>query len=959
MENPTNWIGLICNTNTKQKVDFNKATPYWIMRVITMERTLKEHNFKVFCYSPCDVDLESLHAVGYYLMDDKFIQIKLSVPDVNYDYYFGRSPSESKSAPSLSQFVRTATKHFLQVYNLRGISKLAKDKYTSYMLIRELDETLVPNTIKLARNDPQIEEMLNSYPIVFLKPQYGSMGNGIVVLKKKGNKFHTAFYKNMKITKKSLLNISEASKYALSLTGKEDYIIQQGIEGHSFNNSAFDIRATMVNDNRQWHAIHLVRLGASGSNLSNLSQGGSVWETHEVLEQIYSKEKTKHIIENIEEKSVQVAKCLNQKYDHTIIEISCDFILDKEGNIYIAEINTKPGLSGIPEFYVDGYLNMTQKEQHLFDNYALPHGEILARFLLSKSNESNSVKHSVWFDQLNEIRLISEVNSKHLADAIFDALQQRSTTLNQLPSEFAADVSPQIIFLSLSDTKTRARVFIGSGLGCIEAVQEALKQIYDDIEPHFQLKWLKLDIVQSVQSFEQHKVDTPLVNDRSLHGLAFDHSIGLAFLPEELIAMTLVNNDQLIQRNKINKYILTPQRRKLQGKLDYQTIYQFRLNSLFKTQTESYPLYRGHRLYSQLHADDLLSRCELAGKYLRESVNPQGEFLYEYLSKQDKSSGRYNMLRHCGSIYSMLELYHINKDGQLLKTAERAIQYLLERTHTKKSGANTVRFLVENGVTKLGGNALAILALCEYFLTTGNLSYLLQTQELANWIKQIQNSSGNFTIHKQRVSSGKVSSFASGYYPGEAIFALCRLNQCDKQPQWIDIAEKAADYLINIRDKKLSLDNLAHDHWLLYGLNQLYRARPNRIYIDHSIRITTAIIRDQYRKKEPPDYLGSYYDDHRSSPTAIRAEGLIATYQLISDFDRKTNTKELLEAIKKCIRFQLQTQYQPETVMYLPNPQYAFGGFHKSLTDHSIRIDNVQHNLSAILGLCRLLAGTI
>jgi len=64
---------------------------------------------------------------------------------------------------------------------------------------------------------------------------------------------------------------------------------------------------------------------------------------------------------------------------------------------------------------------------------------------------------------------------------------------------------------------------------------------------------------------------------------------------------------------------------------------------------------------------------------------------------------------------------------------------------------------------------------------------------------------------------------------------------------------------------------------------------------------------------------------------------------------------EILEAYRRNMIFQLMTQFQPESVMYLLDPQEALGGFHNSLTNFEIRIDYVQHNVSSILCLAEIL----
>ena len=53
--------------------------------------------------------------------------------------------------------------------------------------------------------------------------------------------------------------------------------------------------------------------------------------------------------------------------------------------------------------------------------------------------------------------------------------------------------------------------------------------------------------------------------------------------------------------------------------------------------------------------------------------------------------------------------------------------------------------------------------------------------------------------------------------------------------------------------------------------------------------------------------------------------------------------------------FQRRCQLTPENALYLPRPDRALGGFRRSLTHWEVRIDYVQHNLSALLGLRSIL----
>jgi len=359
--------------------------------------------------------------------------------------------------------------------------------------------------------------------------------------------------------------------------------------------------------------------------------------------------------------------------------------------------------------------------------------------------------------------------------------------------------------------------------------------------------------------------------------------------------------------------------------------------------------------YDTLLSDQLMQSAIMAGNYLINASSDGGIFAYEYDPlKNSIDNSDYNILRHAGTIYSMLKLYNDTKDEQLLKMSEKSLAYLLSFVKSFEN-ASCVAY---NNKIKLGGNALSIIALAEYTKLTDNEKHLTTIQSLAKYIKQSQKENGEF-ICKRYYPTGETSDFISQYYPGEALLALCRLYDLDRNETWLDTAEKGAKYLILIRDANYSTYGLVHDHWLLMALNELYRNRDNPLYFNHSMRIAESIMnmqRDGINKEsEHSNWIGSYYTPPGSTPTATRSEGLIAAYELANDFGNTTTVDKIYNAIELGIKFQLQTQFKSEEVINLSDPQQAIGGFHESLTDYNIRIDYVQHNICSILGLYHII----
>ena len=53
--------------------------------------------------------------------------------------------------------------------------------------------------------------------------------------------------------------------------------------------------------------------------------------------------------------------------------------------------------------------------------------------------------------------------------------------------------------------------------------------------------------------------------------------------------------------------------------------------------------------------------------------------------------------------------------------------------------------------------------------------------------------------------------------------------------------------------------------------------------------------------------------------------------------------------MKRAIEFQLRTQFTKRTLSSINGDPAAVGAFHESLDEYDIRIDYVQHNISALL----------
>jgi len=351
----------------------------------------------------------------------------------------------------------------------------------------------------------------------------------------------------------------------------------------------------------------------------------------------------------------------------------------------------------------------------------------------------------------------------------------------------------------------------------------------------------------------------------------------------------------------------------------------------------------------------VIASANQAGAYLVEHSLPDGSFVYEYDPVRKRAAGSYNILRHAGTVYALLELYRQSKNPDVLRVAQSALAYLHAQIRPCLD-VGDVECVVEDDEIKLGGNALAILAFVEYAAVTDDEKYLPAARRLSRFVTQTQSSTGQFLVHKLSFSSGRVADFESSYYPGEALFALAKLAQRDKDTALFRQVHRGAQWIIEVRDGNTPRTRLEHDHWLLYALNELHADRPEPLYVDHTRRLTDAISAAQHRDicDGRSDWNGGYFSPPHSTPAATRSEGLAAAWALFSRAGDTAYMERAKRTLNRGIRFQLETQMTKEKAQSINADKAAVGGFHESLTEYSIRIDYVQHNISSLLGYLRV-----
>ncbi len=380
---------------------------------------------------------------------------------------------------------------------------------------------------------------------------------------------------------------------------------------------------------------------------------------------------------------------------------------------------------------------------------------------------------------------------------------------------------------------------------------------------------------------------------------------------------------------------------------------------------------RGNVDIPEITPELLKERIDLAGQYMTRSTNEAGMIRYQYEATEDDDDFLdYNMLRHAGSVYAMAQTYRLTQDEDLLQAAIRAMGFYLSATREDKNHPGERYVLSVTKLrpdlsprigrhAKLGGIGLGLCALVEIEKARAGSVDMDVILQMARHAERQQNPDGSFESFYDHSGQGKRLR-KSIYYSGEAILGLLRVHQLTGDEHWLDVAVKGADYLVHERWRALGLHlYVPMDAWLIQGLEEMDRVRPDKARMDYAFTIGEQIARHKFMDPlvTPPDMLGAGLSGVASLPHAATAgsfgEALSAGARLEAR-RRPGETTHRTWALYNA-EYNLRNQYWGPNSYMLPDRARSHGGFRVKPDHGEIRNDHVQHSMSGLFGLLDLL----
>lgn len=541
----------------------------------------------------------------------------------------------------------------------------------------------------------------------------------------------------------------------------------------------------------------------------------------------------------------------------------------------------------------------------------------------------------------------------------------RKTVVGAALSRLTAPHPQVTLFFSVSDGKARADVVHASGGSLESAWQKGLASLRAVMaKRQLKGKWVRVDWVEEVEATTWGGVKRRLANTKRnyfRHGLALDPELSVAFLEQELNANAMLYGGNQVSHAIVNEKNFLIYARKRYGEAgavdfaDDKQAYIFSTAGIFCDEEGEVFLLggagtdAGRRRIDRLSSADIASLIESGSRFLAQQVGAEGAFVYGYHPCFDRQINAYNTLRHASTTYAMIEAWEITRDMALKAAIERALDYLCTQCIHKVAleDGGEAAFLVEVGdEIKLGGNAVAILALAKYAAVTGTDRYHRLLENLALGIRFMQNSEDGSFVHVLNFPDLTIKeSFRTIYYDGEAAFGLMRLYSLTRDERWLEMVEKAFGYFIEKEHWQY------HDHWLSYCVNELTRYRPEERYFRFGLRNVSG-------------YLDFVLERITTFPTLLelmmasremltRIEALPELGHLLAEIDRP----KFERALDYRAHYLLNGHFWPEMAMYFGNPARIVGSFFIRHHAFRVRIDDVEHYLSGYVAYLKYRSG--
>lgn len=332
--------------------------------------------------------------------------------------------------------------------------------------------------------------------------------------------------------------------------------------------------------------------------------------------------------------------------------------------------------------------------------------------------------------------------------------------------------------------------------------------------------------------------------------------------------------------------------------------------------------------------------------WLVRNIQPDGRLVYKYWPSMGVESSANNMIRQFMGTIAIGRWEDFSGDEKILEKHRTNLMYNLDRFY-KEDRDKSVGYIEFSGKAKLGAASLAGMAILESDIEKELGS---KEQMLRNLTFHLWNDNGRFrTFYKPERDDNH------NFYPGEALLYWSLLYSEELDEFLLKRFMKSFEYY---REWHLKNRNPAFIPWHTQAYYNIWKFTGNEELKSFIFKMNDWLISVMQSEggEKYDDFKGRfysqspYYGPPHASSTGVYLEGLIDAYKLAKSSGDKARQESYRISILKGLRSVMQLQFADEIDMfYVSKKDMVKGGIRTTVYDNEIRVDNVQHNLMAVI----------
>ncbi len=248
-------------------------------------------------------------------------------------------------------------------------------KWACHKILKSFPETrdLLPETVN-HHGLRDLRRMLNKYPVILAKPEWGSGGVGISKIWRSGRR-RFGWSDSVTGRKRANLTIRQVHRLIIGRARRRPFVIQQRLPLLEVEGRKMDIRVFMYkNGQGEWLPNSFrARIAAKGMFVTNKHRGGETCELRDALKRAGLDDKA---IEETVERVAGLAQTIVSRIETGVGpmgEIGLDLALDNELRVWFIEANARPekstpGSLPRPDYVPPKYASTSQYALYLWEH---------------------------------------------------------------------------------------------------------------------------------------------------------------------------------------------------------------------------------------------------------------------------------------------------------------------------------------------------------------------------------------------------------------------------------------------------------------------------------------------------------------------------------------------------------------------------------------------------------------